>query len=87
METLVSASAARYILLISHTTQAGEVWHEVAGELAQEGLRPVTPDQEMLQEVLHSHEEKAENTLRLQVHPNTLWLSRLIVCIHVCSQN
>ena len=60
-------------LFISHTTpQVGEVWYEVAGELAQEGLRPVTPDQEMLQEVLHSHEEKAENTLRLQVHPNTL---------------
>ena len=40
----------------------------MAGELAQEGLRPVTPDQEALQEVLHSHEEKAENTLRLQVY-------------------
>ena len=39
----------------------------MAGELAQEGLRPVTPDQEALQEVLHSHEEKAENTLQLQV--------------------
>ena len=49
------------------TTQSGEVWHDVAGELAQEGLRPVTPDQEALQEVLHSHEEKAENTLQLQV--------------------
>lgn len=48
------------------------MWYEVAGELAQEGLRPVTPDQEMLQEVLHSHEEKAENTLRLQVHPNIM---------------
>ena len=47
--------------------QSGEVWYEVAGELSQEGLRPVTPDQEALQEVLHSHEEKAEHTLRLQV--------------------
>ena len=47
--------------------QSAEVWYEVAGELAQEGLRPVTPDQETLQEVLHSHEEKAEQTLRLQV--------------------
>ncbi|CAI8001807.1 Cilia- and flagella-associated protein 69 [Geodia barretti] len=46
--------------------KSGEVWYEVAGELAQEGLRPVTPDQEALQEVLHSHEEKAENSLRLQ---------------------
>ena len=48
--------------------QSGEVWYEVAGELAQEGLRPVTPDQEALQEVLHSHEEKAECTLKQQVN-------------------
>lgn len=46
--------------------KAGEVWSEVAGELAQEGLRPVTPDRESLQEVLHTHEEKAEETLKIQ---------------------
>ena len=48
--------------------QAGEVWYEVAGELAQEGLRPVTPDQECLTEILHTHEEKAEECLKLQVY-------------------
>ncbi len=39
----------------------------MAGELAQEGLRPVTPDQECLTEILHTHEEKAEDTIKLQV--------------------
>ena len=53
------------------------MWYEVAGELAQEGLRPVTPDQEAVQEVLHSHEEKAEQTLRLQVC--------VCVCMCVCA--
>jgi len=43
------------------------VWYEVAGELAQEGLRPVTPDQECLVEIMQAHETKAENTLRQQV--------------------
>lgn len=61
----------QFSLLLLHysppCSQSAEVWYEVAGELAQEGLRPVTPDQETLQEVLHSHEEKAEQTLRLQV--------------------
>lgn len=47
--------------------QAGEVWYEVAGELAQEGLRPVTPDQECLTEIWQIHEEKAEETLKKQV--------------------
>lgn len=47
--------------------QAGEVWYEVAGELAQEGLRPVTPDQECLTGILQTHEGKAEETLKLQV--------------------
>lgn len=47
--------------------QSGEVWNEVAEELAQEGLRPVTPDQECLTEILHTHEEKAEETLKIQV--------------------
>ena len=52
----------------THThTQSGEVWYEVAGELAQEGLRPVTPDQECLTDILQTHEEKAEETLRIQV--------------------
>lgn len=46
--------------------QSGEVWNEVAEELAQEGLRPVTPDQECLTEILHTHEEKAEETLKVQ---------------------
>ena len=36
----------------------------MAEELAQEGLRPVTPDQECLTEILHTHEEKAEETLK-----------------------
>lgn len=39
----------------------------MAEELAQEGLRPVTPDQECLTEILHTHEEKAEETLKTQV--------------------
>ena len=39
----------------------------MAEELAQEGLRPVTPDQECLTEILHTHEEKAEETLKIQV--------------------
>ena len=39
----------------------------MAGELAQEGLRPVSPDQECLQDIMHTHEEKAEETLKLQV--------------------
>lgn len=47
--------------------QSGEVWYEVAGELTQEGLRPVTPDQECLTNILQTHEEKAEETLRIQV--------------------
>lgn len=47
--------------------QSGEVWNEVAEELAQEGLRPVTPDQECLTEILHTHEGKAEETLKTQV--------------------
>ena len=47
--------------------QAGEVWYEVAGELAQEGLRPVTPDQECLTEIWQTHEEKAEEILKKQV--------------------
>ncbi len=47
--------------------QTGEVWYEVAGELAQEGLRPVTPDQECLVEIMQAHETKAENTLKQQV--------------------
>lgn len=38
----------------------------MAEELAQEGLRPVTPDQECLTEILHTHEEKAEETLKAQ---------------------
>lgn len=42
------------------------MWNEVAEELAQEGLRPVTPDQECLTEILHTHEEKAEETLKAQ---------------------
>ena len=57
--------------------QAGEVWYEVAGELAQEGLRPVTPDQECLTEILHTHEEKAEECLKLQVYKSQ---ARLIPC-------
>ncbi len=38
----------------------------MAEELAQEGLRPVTPDQECLTEILHTQEEKAEETLKTQ---------------------
>ncbi len=47
--------------------QCGEVWYEVAGELTQEGLRPVTPDQECITNILQTHEEKAEEVLRMQV--------------------
>lgn len=39
----------------------------MAEELAQEGLRPVTPDQECLTEVLQTQEGKAEETLKAQV--------------------
>jgi len=49
----------------------------VAGELAQEGLRPVTPDQECLQDILHTHEEKAEETLKQQV-------CVCVCCVCVC---
>lgn len=59
--------------------QSGEVWNEVAGELAQEGLRPVSPDQESLQEILHTHEEKAEETLKLQVQ---VLVSLLLLQVH-----
>ena len=69
--------------------QSGEVWYEVAGELAQEGLRPVTPDQECLTEIWQTHEEKAEETLKKQVfHDNSY--SRLInqsLCIIFQSMN
>ena len=44
------------------------MWYEVAGELAQEGLRPVTPDQECLTDIWQTHEEKAEEILKKQVH-------------------
>ena len=42
------------------------MWYEVAGELAQEGLRPTTPDQEDLQEILQSFEERAEYVIKQQ---------------------
>lgn len=42
------------------------MWYEVAGELAQEGLRPTTPDQEDLQEILQSFEERAEEVIKQQ---------------------
>lgn len=45
----------------------GEAWYEVAGELAQEGTRPITPDQECLQEILQITEQKAEEVLKKQV--------------------
>ncbi len=38
----------------------------MAGELAQEGLRPTTPDQEDLQEILQSFEERAEDVIKQQ---------------------
>ena len=38
----------------------------MAGELAQEGLRPTTPDQESLQEILQCSEERAEEVMRQQ---------------------
>ena len=38
----------------------------MAGELAQEGLRPTTPDQESLQEILQCSEERAEEVIRQQ---------------------
>lgn len=44
----------------------GEAWYEVAGELAQEGTRPITPDQECLQEILQITERKAEEVLKKQ---------------------
>ena len=56
------------LILHKIVLQAGEVWYEVAGELAQEGLRPVTPDQECLTEIWQTHEEKAEEILKKQVH-------------------
>uniref|UniRef100_A0A1X7TFY1 Cilia- and flagella-associated protein 69 ARM repeats domain-containing protein n=1 Tax=Amphimedon queenslandica TaxID=400682 RepID=A0A1X7TFY1_AMPQE len=40
--------------------KTGEVWYEVGSELAQEGLRPTSPDQECLQEIIHCSEERAE---------------------------
>ena len=38
----------------------------MAGELAQEGLRPTTPDQEDLQEILQSYEERSEDVIKQQ---------------------
>ena len=55
------------------------MWYEVAGELSQEGLRPVTPDQECLTEILHTHEEKAEETLKLQVSPSKSPLNQVSI--------
>ena len=49
------------------TLKEGEAWYEVAGELAQEGTRPITPDQECLQEILQITERKAEEVLKKQV--------------------
>lgn len=46
--------------------KTGEVWYEVGSELAQEGLRPTSPDQECLQEIIHCSEEKAEEVTRQQ---------------------
>ena len=63
--------------------QSGEVWYEVAGELAQEGLRPVTPDQECLTEIWQTHEEKAEETLKKQVFHYNNYI-RLIIIINLC---
>lgn len=51
----------------------GEAWYEVAGELAQEGTRPITPDQECLQEILQITERKAEEVLKKQVKHNILF--------------
>ena len=38
----------------------------MGSELAQEGLRPTSPDQECLQEIIHCSEEKAEEVTRQQ---------------------
>lgn len=58
---LMDGSSLPYPLL-----QTGEVWYEVAGELAQEVVRPVTPDQEGLQEILQCAEERAEKVTKRQ---------------------
>ena len=61
-------------LVITHLSEyvlkEGEAWYEVAGELAQEGTRPITPDQECLQEILQITEQKAEEVLKKQVKNN-----------------
>ena len=43
------------------------MWYELASELAQEGLRPITPDQEGMQEILQCAEEKTEEVIKQQV--------------------
>lgn len=53
------------------------MWYEVAGELAQEGLRPITPDQECLTEIWQIHEEKAEDILKKQVLLKALYFNFL----------
>ena len=47
--------------------QSGEVWHEIAEELMQESLRPVSPDRECISEIMHTYKGKAELVLKLQV--------------------
>ena len=42
------------------------MWYEVASELSQEGLRPTSPDQECLEEIIQCSEEKAEEVTRQQ---------------------
>ena len=59
----------------------GEAWYEVAGELAQEGTRPITPDQECLQEILQITERKAEEVLKKQVKNNRSLTVSLSLCI------
>jgi len=66
---IISANICSYTV-----HQEGEAWYEVAGELAQEGTRPITPDQECLQEILQITERKAEEVLKKQVKNNTLSL-------------
>lgn len=61
----LSLSLPLSFVSLSHI-QTDEVWYEVASELAHHKLRPSSPDQECLQEIIQCSEERAEEIIRQQ---------------------
>ena len=44
----------------------GEVWTEMISELEQEEVRPITPDQEALEAISRTIEDRADHVLQVQ---------------------